>query len=85
MFKFIDNFLDHITMYRLLLYYLIALVLIAMGLSAVGILHFSVSSIALSTIILVVACGITNKVFAYIFDAPVNFESVYVTARVTRY
>ena len=80
MLKYIDNLLDHITMYRLLLYYLIALVLIAMGLSAAGVLHFSVGSIAMSTIILVVTCYILNKIFAAIFAAPTNVESVYITA-----
>jgi ferredoxin-NADP reductase/Na+-translocating ferredoxin:NAD+ oxidoreductase RnfD subunit len=80
MLKFIDNLLDHITMYRLLLYYLIVLVLIAMGLSALGTLHFAVTAIALTTIILVVACYVTNKVFAFIFQAPTNVESVYITA-----
>jgi ferredoxin-NADP reductase/Na+-translocating ferredoxin:NAD+ oxidoreductase RnfD subunit len=51
-----------------------------MGLSVHGTLHFSAASIALSTIILVVTCYIVNKVFAAIFQAPTNVESVYITA-----
>jgi glycine betaine catabolism B len=76
----IDDLLDRITMYRLLLYYLIALVIAAMGLSAFNVLHFSVLAIAVSTIILVITCWVVNKVFAAIFRAPTNVESVYLTA-----
>lgn len=80
MFGFIDDLLDHITMYRLLLYYLIILVLVAMGLSAIGTLHFSTTAIAVSTLILVVSCWVINKVFAFIFEAPTNVESTHITA-----
>jgi ferredoxin-NADP reductase/Na+-translocating ferredoxin:NAD+ oxidoreductase RnfD subunit len=80
MFRVIDDLLDRITMYRLLLYYLIVLVVVAMGLSAAGVLHFSAMSVALSALILVAACWVVNKVFAVIFDAPTNVESVYITA-----
>jgi ferredoxin-NADP reductase/Na+-transporting NADH:ubiquinone oxidoreductase subunit NqrB len=80
MFSFVDRLLDKITMYKLLFYYLIALLVIAFGLSLMGVLHFSAISIATSTIILVVACWVVNKVFAEIFHAPTNVESVYITA-----
>jgi ferredoxin-NADP reductase/Na+-translocating ferredoxin:NAD+ oxidoreductase RnfD subunit len=80
MLSYIDDLLDGITMYRLTLYYLIALVLAAIGLSAQGILHFGVTAIAASTLILVAACWVINKIFAAIFQAPTNVESVYITA-----
>lgn len=80
MFSFVDKLLERITMYKLLLYYLIVLVVVAMGLSAAGTLHFSPASIAESTIVLLIACWVVNKVFATIFDAPINVESVYITA-----
>jgi ferredoxin-NADP reductase/Na+-translocating ferredoxin:NAD+ oxidoreductase RnfD subunit len=67
-------------MYRLLLYYLIGLVLAAIILSLLGFLHLSASAIVISTVILVIACYLTNKIFAYIFNAPTNVESVYITA-----
>lgn len=67
-------------MYKLLFYYLIALVLIAIGLSFAGVLHFSGSSIAISTTILLLSCWFVNKLFAAIFKAPTNVESVYITA-----
>jgi ferredoxin-NADP reductase/Na+-transporting NADH:ubiquinone oxidoreductase subunit NqrB len=67
-------------MYKLLLYYLIALLVIAFGLNVLGVLHFGAATIAMSAIILVVACWVINKVFATIFNAPTNVESVYITA-----
>ncbi len=67
-------------MYRLLLYYLIALIAIAIGLSAFGDLHYKPLYIAISTLILVAACWIINKAFAYVFDAPINPESSLITA-----
>ncbi len=80
MLKLIDNLLNRITMYKLLLYYLIILVIIAMGLSALGDLHFNAVSIAVSTLVLVITCWAVNLVFAGIFEAPRNVESVYITA-----
>jgi ferredoxin-NADP reductase/Na+-translocating ferredoxin:NAD+ oxidoreductase RnfD subunit len=80
MFNLTDRLLDRISMYKLLLYYLIALLAIAFGLSILGVLHFGAASIALSVTILVVACWVINKVFAAIFNAPTNVESVYITA-----
>lgn len=80
MLSYIDSLLDRITMYKLLQYYLIVLVLAAIGLSLFGVLHFSALSIAISTIVLVVACWFVNRVFALIFKVPINIESVYITA-----
>ncbi len=80
MIDYIDSLLNRITMYKLLLYYLIGLLLAAIGLSATGVLHFGVSSIIVSTLIIVISCWIINKIFAEIFHAPTNTESVYITA-----
>ncbi len=80
MLSFVDRQLNRITMYKLLFYYLIALLVIAFGLSFAGVLHFGAASIATSAIILLVTCWVVNKVFAEIFHAPINVESVYITA-----
>jgi glycine betaine catabolism B len=80
MLKLIDSFLDKITMYRLLLYYLIALLLVAVVFGQTGQLHISSQAIIFSSLVLFFACLITNKVFAYIFNAPTNIESTYLTA-----
>ncbi len=80
MLKALDKLIDSITMYRLLLYYLIALLAIAATLSAFGDLHYKPLYIVISSLILVGACWIINKVFSYIFDAPTNPESSLITA-----
>lgn len=79
MLKFIDKITDGITMYRLLLYYLIALIVAAITLSAFGDLHYKPLDIVLSSAILVASSWIINKVFARIFNAPINPESSLIT------
>lgn len=80
MLKGIDDLLDKITMYRLLLYYLIGLLIVAVGLSIVGDLHYSPLVIIASTLILVGACWAINRTLAFIFSAPINSESSLITA-----
>ncbi|MDP3758689.1 MAG: FAD-binding oxidoreductase, partial [Candidatus Daviesbacteria bacterium] len=80
MIKFVDDFLNGITQYRLMLYFLIFLLVIAVVLSSLGILPFNPIALIFSAIFLVIICWITNKLFAKIFKAPTNFESVYITA-----
>ncbi len=75
----IDRMVNKLSMYRLLLYYLIGLIVVAIIFSSVGIMHFSALSIAISAIVLVLSCWIINKLFAYIFDAPINPESSILT------
>lgn len=78
--KPIDYLLDRITMYRLMLYYLLVLVAAAIGLSLTGHLQYNALGIALSAGYLTIICWLTNRLFAWVFEAPVNFESVYITA-----
>lgn len=78
--KLIDNFLDTITMYRLVLYYLIGLLGVAFIYCLVGILHFNPFLLLFSTLFLVGVCYVANKVFAITFGAPANVESVYISA-----
>ncbi|MEO8608540.1 MAG: RnfABCDGE type electron transport complex subunit D [Chloroflexota bacterium] len=80
MFYFIDEILNSITMYRLVLYYLIALVGIALAFCFFGLLPFNPIDLLFSTLLLTVVCWITNKVFARIFNVPANVESVYISA-----
>ncbi len=75
----IDSVIDDITMYRLLLYYLLGLLAVAIGLSIVGDLHYNPLYIAISAATLVLAGWIINKVFGYIFYAPINPESSILT------
>src|SRR5260221_493162 len=76
----IDYFLNRITMYRLVLYVLIGLLVIAAAYSSVGIISFPPITLIFTTLFLVVVCWITNRVFSYVFKAPTNVESAYVTA-----
>jgi len=80
MFRAVDEFLDRITMYRLLLYYLIGLLLVAIELSAFGVLHYNAFAIAAEAIYLVVACWTVNQIFARFLTLPVNSDSAYITA-----
>lgn len=76
----VDDFLDRITMYRLMLYFLIGLVSIALVYSFFGVLPFSPFAIIFSTFFLILISWISNKVFATFFKVSTNVESVYITA-----
>ncbi len=80
MLKFIDNWLNKITMYRLILYYLIGLWLVAIVFSALGIMPYRVSALLFSAFFITVVCWVVNKVFAIVYKAPMNMESLYITA-----
>jgi ferredoxin-NADP reductase/Na+-translocating ferredoxin:NAD+ oxidoreductase RnfD subunit len=78
--KAIDDFLNKTTMYRLLIYYLGGLLTIAFVVGLFGNLGFSSVALAISVTILLVACWTINRIFAYIFNIPVNHESSIITA-----
>jgi len=80
MINLIDNILNLITTYRLVLYYLIFLVMAAVGLSFLGILPFQPVDLLVSLSVLVSVCWIANCVFAKLFNVPANTESLYITA-----
>ena len=77
---FIDKFLNKITMYRLILYYLIGLLAVAFAFSLAGILPYSPIGLAFSAVFITVVMWIVNTVFAKVFNAQTNVESVYITA-----
>jgi ferredoxin-NADP reductase len=80
MMKTVDEILDHVTIYRLVLYYLLALVGVAFVLGFFNVVPHDPTALAFSAVIILVACWVTNKAFAYVFDVPANHESVYITA-----
>ncbi|HTR18499.1 MAG TPA: hypothetical protein VMH91_00765 [Candidatus Paceibacterota bacterium] len=80
MITFIDDILNRITMYRLVLYYLVVLVLTAFALGFFGLLQYDPASLAFSAILITLVCMATNWVFARTFKAETNIESVYITA-----
>ncbi len=77
--KTIDRLINKVTMYRLLIYYLVGLLIAAIVLSAANVTHLNGVNIAISAMILVVACWLINKIFAAMFNAPVNPESAIIT------
>src|SRR3990167_203980 len=78
--KPIDNFLNGITMYRLMLYFLIFLWGFVLILSIFSVLPFSFLELIYSTIAIFLSCYITNKFFSLVFKIPTNLESVYISA-----
>ncbi len=76
----IDDLLDRVTMYRLVLYVLIGFIAIATVLSFLTLLPFSPLWLLLSTLFLVMMCWAANALLAYIFAVPTNVESTYITA-----
>lgn len=78
--KLIDDFLNNITMYRLVLYYLLVLIFSAVVLSFFNLLPFGPISLILTTSFILAIGWLTNKVFAYVFKAPTNVESIYISA-----
>lgn len=67
-------------MYRLVFYGLIFLLAVALILSFFGMLPFSPLSLLFSTLVLIGISGATNTLFAAVYQAPTNLESVYISA-----
>jgi Na+-transporting NADH:ubiquinone oxidoreductase subunit NqrB len=80
MLKAIDRVLDHQTTYRLVLYYLAALVGTALVLGYFKLLPQDPVALILTTAGMLIACWITNRIFAAAFQVPANSESLYITA-----
>ncbi len=80
MFKIIDNLLNKITMYRLVLYFLVFLLLVSLVFSFIGILPYNPLMLLLSTVLILAVCWVMNYIFSYVFNAPTNIESLYITA-----
>lgn len=80
MFTLLDNFLDRITMYRLVLYELIFLVIIAILFGFLGVIPYSPGAIVFSTSFILFVALITNGIFAKVYDVPTNIESAYISA-----
>src|SRR3989344_4326053 len=76
---FIDNFLNKITMYRLVLYCLIVIVGAAVLFEFVGILSNNPVELIFSVLVILGTCWLVNTVFAWIFSVDTNVESIYIT------
>lgn len=78
--KIIDDFLNQITMYRLVLYGLFILAGISIIFGFFGIISYSAFSLAMSLVILIFSCAVFNFIFAKILSVQRNAESAYITA-----
>ena len=67
-------------MYRIVLYILLAFLLVAGIESAFGLLAFSPTHLAWSVALITTTTLLFNKIFSYLFSAPSNPESTYITA-----
>lgn len=78
--NFIDRILNSTTMYRLVLYVLLILLGLGAILSFFNLLPFAPLSLIFTSAVLVTVAYLTNEILAGIFKAPVNFESIFITA-----
>src|SRR5258708_6400170 len=76
----IDELLNSITMYHLVLYYLTLLLIVAFIYSIFGVLPFTGVRLGISTTILLIVSLLTNKLLEKIFKVQTNYESLYITA-----
>ncbi|MBP7831956.1 MAG: oxidoreductase [Candidatus Pacebacteria bacterium] len=77
--NFIDKFLNNITMYRLALYGLSLVALVAIVLGFAGAIPYSGLSLVISLAVILAGCYLFNHVFAWIFKAPTNVDSFWIT------
>ncbi|HEX7974559.1 MAG TPA: hypothetical protein VF498_09140 [Anaerolineales bacterium] len=80
MIQIIDNLLNRVTMYRLVLYYLISLLVAAVLLSFAHVLAYDPYAMLFSTAFILAACAVTNYVFSRGFNIAANVESTYISA-----
>ncbi|MBP9714951.1 MAG: RnfABCDGE type electron transport complex subunit D [Candidatus Pacebacteria bacterium] len=78
--KFIDNFLNKITMYRLVLYVLIFFLGASIFLSAIKALPYTPIDLITAVFFILSVSWITNLLFSYVYKSKTNVESVYITA-----
>lgn len=77
--KPIDDFLNRITMYRLVVWYLVGLLLVAFVYSVFGVLPYNPLAIVYSATFLVAVSWLANTIFAHFFETPPSGESSYIT------
>ncbi len=82
-YKIIDTFINNTAMYRLVVYVLSTYVAVAFIFSLFGmfgLVPFTPLTMFVSLATILGVCWVTNYAFMYVFKAPSNVESVYITA-----
>ena len=80
MIKRIDDFLDRITMYRIVVFELLGLLAVAVVCAYLHLIPYQPLAIVFSTAFITAVCWIANLAAARVFRAPTNVESFYITA-----
>ncbi len=80
MLKYIDNFLNKITMYRITLYVLLFFFGSAFALSIFKLLPYTPVDLVASLLIILAVSFFSNVIFSLVFEAPTNTESIYITS-----
>lgn len=75
-----ENFIDSITMYRLILLYLIGLIVVAFGLGFIGLISINPWLLIISTSLILTTSYVVNSVLEQVFEIPVNKESYIISA-----
>jgi Na+-transporting NADH:ubiquinone oxidoreductase subunit NqrB len=78
--NYIDNFLNKITMYRVVLYGLTFLLSLSILIGFTSYGGYNGINIIFSFLILCLSCGISNYLIAKLLDVQVNVESQWITA-----
>ncbi len=78
--KFVDSFLNSITMYKLILYSLVVLCVISFSYSLLGLLPFSFSQLGITIGIIFTTGFLAKKIAILIFKPLTNFESDIITS-----
>lgn len=78
--RLIDDFLNKITMYRLVLYGLVVLSAVSIIFGFFGLVSYSGISQIISLLAILIACYISNFILAYIFKVQTNVESVWISS-----
>ena len=80
MIRWLDDFIDGTTMYRLVFYYLGGLLAVATLFAPFGLVPFDATAMVFSTVLIGATCWASNWLFAKVFRMPVNVESAWITA-----
>ncbi|MDP8996500.1 MAG: hypothetical protein M3O03_05790 [Pseudomonadota bacterium] len=78
--EFVDRYLNHTTMYRLVLYYCVALLMGDFALGLFGLTQHDPAQLAFSTLLICAVAWVVNRALALVLRVPANAESVWITA-----
>ncbi len=80
MVTYIDSLLNKFTTYRFTLYYLIILFIFALIYGYIGVIPYTAEDLLINLVIAIVVGYIANYVFAALFKAKRNVESIFITS-----